>query len=104
MSSQATWSIERLWVQKKVGVLNNVVLNASWKCMSDNGNLVSGNATFPMPTVVDFTPYDQVTEAQVLSWCWSYAGGVDKNSIEMSIMPSIVSGTEIVAPPLPWME
>ena len=104
MSSQATWSIERLWVQKNVGVLSNVVLNASWKCMSDNGNLVSGNATFPMPAVVDFTPYDQVTEAQVLSWCWSHAGGVDKNSIEMSIMPSIVSDTEIVAPPLPWME
>jgi hypothetical protein len=108
MSSQVTWSIEKLWVQSQLGVLNNVVLNASWKCMSNNGNLVSGNATFPIPSVVEFTPYDHVTEAQVLSWCWSGAvGGIDKKSVEMSILPSpdiAIGVTEIVSPHLPWIE
>ena len=30
----------------------------------------------------DFTPYDDLTESQVLGWCW--ANGVDQDAIEAS--------------------
>jgi hypothetical protein len=37
----------------------------------------------------DFTPYDDITEAQALGWCW--ADGVDKDAIEASLAAKIES-------------
>ena len=39
------------------------------------------------PSSPDFTPYDNLTEAQVLGWCWN--DGVDKDSIEASLAANI---------------
>ena len=35
----------------------------------------------------DFTPYDNLTESQVLGWCW--ANGVDQDAIEASLAAKI---------------
>jgi len=35
----------------------------------------------------DFTPYDQLTQDQVLGWCWE--NGVDKDAIEASLAANI---------------
>ena len=35
----------------------------------------------------DFTPYDDLTETQVLGWCW--ADGVDKDATEASLADNI---------------
>ena len=35
----------------------------------------------------DFTPYDQLTQDQVLGWCWN--DGVDKDAIEASLAAKI---------------
>ena len=35
----------------------------------------------------DFTPYDDLTESQVLGWCW--ANGVDQDAIEASLTAKI---------------
>ena len=35
----------------------------------------------------DFTPYDDLTEEQVLGWCWN--DGVDKDAIEASLAANI---------------
>ena len=35
----------------------------------------------------DFTPYDDLTESQVLGWCW--ANGVDQDAIEASLAAKI---------------
>lgn len=37
----------------------------------------------------DFTPYDQLTQDQVLGWCWN--DGVDKDGIEASLTANIDS-------------
>lgn len=37
----------------------------------------------------DFTPYADLTEEQVLGWCWSEEGGVDKDAIEASLTAKI---------------
>ena len=37
----------------------------------------------------DFTPYADLTEEQVLGWCWSEEGGVDKDAVEASLTASI---------------
>ena len=35
----------------------------------------------------DFTPYDDLTESQVIEWCW--ANGVDQDAIEASLAAEI---------------
>ena len=37
----------------------------------------------------DFTPYADLTEEQVLGWCWSEEGGVDKDAVEASLTANI---------------
>jgi hypothetical protein len=41
----------------------------------------------PDPSESEWTPYDSVTEAEVLGWCW--ANGVDQEAIEKSLQAEI---------------
>jgi len=80
------------------------IKTAHWNCTGVDGDYsarVYGTAGFtPDATDPDFTPYDQVVEAEVLAWCWAL-GGVDKDEIEANIAskidadknPETVSGT-----------
>ena len=99
------WLIERLLVKPTEGSLTDVVINADWRC---NGSQESfsgtcyGSCSFAAPTG-SFTPYDQLTEAQVLDWC--YANGVDKSAIEANVSLQIQNqiNPPVVALPLPWV-
>ena len=98
------WLIERLLVKPTEGSLTDVVINADWRC---NGSQESfsgtcyGSCSFAAPSG-SFTPYDQLTEAQVLDWC--YANGVDKSAIEANVTAQIANqiNPPVVSLPLPW--
>ena len=98
------WLIERLLVKPAEGSLTDVVINADWRC---NGSQESfsgtcyGSCRFAPPSG-SFTPYDQLTEAQVLDWC--YQNGVDKNAIEANVTAQIENqiNPPVVSLPLPW--
>jgi hypothetical protein len=49
-----------------------------------------------------FTPYDQLTQEQVLGWCW--ANGVDKTATEANVQSQIDNqiSPPTIQPPLPW--
>ncbi len=98
------WLIERLLVKPTEGSLTDVVITADWRC---NGSQESfsgtcyGSCSFAPPTG-SFTPYDQLTEAQVLDWC--YQNGVDKTAIEANVSLQIQNQIDppVVSLPLPW--
>jgi len=100
-----SWIIERLLVKPAEGTLTDVVITADWRC---NGSQESfsgtcyGSTSFAPPSG-SFTPYDQLTEAQVLNWC--YSNGVDKTAIEANVTQQIENqiNPPIIAPPLPWL-
>ena len=100
------WLIERLLVKPTEGSNTDVVITADWRC---NGSQESfsgtcyGSCSFAPPTG-SFTPYDQLTEAQVLDWC--YANGVDKNAIEANVTAQIQNQIHppVVSLPLPWVK
>ena len=107
------WLIERLLVKPAEGSLTDVVINADWRCngtettgSGDTEKTYSGtcygSCSFAPPTG-SFTPYDQLTEAQVLDWC--YANGVDKSAIEANVSLQIANqiNPPVVALPLPWV-
>jgi len=99
------WIIERLLVKPTEGSLTDVVITADWRC---NGSQESfsgtcyGSTSFAPPSG-DFTPYDQLTEQQVLDWC--FANGVDQTAIEANVSLQIENqiNPPIIAPPLPWL-
>jgi hypothetical protein len=104
-----SWLIERLLVKPTEGSLTDVVINADWRC---NGTVQSpteaysgtcyGSCSFAPPSG-SFTPYADLTEAQVLDWC--YQNGVDKSAIEANVTAQINNqiNPPVVSPPLPWL-
>ena len=98
------WIIKQLLVQKTEASLSDVVITANWSCRGSDGAFnaaLTGCVSFAPPSG-DFTPYDQLAEAQVLGWCWD--NGVDKASVEASVEKEIVeqANLPVVSLPLPW--
>ena len=103
------WLIERLLTKPVEGSNTDVVITADWRC---NGTVQSpteaysgtcyGSCSFAPPTG-SFTPYDQLTEAQVLDWC--FANGVDQAAIEANVTAQIQNqiNPPVVSLPLPWV-
>jgi hypothetical protein len=107
------WIIERLLVKPTEGTHTDVVITADWRC---NGTETIGDdvksrdcigtcygSTSFAPPSGSFTPYEDLTEAQVLSWC--FANGVDQAAIEANVTQQINDqiNPPIIAPPLPWL-
>jgi hypothetical protein len=108
MSATITWVIEWMQTTSTTATPPETVLTAGWRCNgAETANAVDYTTTlyssvgFPMPSGT-FTPYDQLTQEQVLGWCW--ANGVDKDATEASIQSQIDSqiNPTVIQPPLPW--
>jgi hypothetical protein len=105
MNISIVWIIERLLVKPTEGSLTDVVITADWRCNGTDGTYRGtcyGSASFAPPSE-NFTPYDQLTEAQVLGWC--FANGVDQTAIEANVSAQIENQIDppVVVLPLPWV-
>jgi hypothetical protein len=83
------------------------VLQVGWRCTGKDGTYYAssyGTCSFNQPVEVDgiITPYDELTEEQVLEWCWD--SGVSKEATELSINSQIENqkNPPVVMEPLPW--
>ena len=99
------WIIERLLVKPTEGTLTDVVITADWRCngtQDQYSGTCYGSTSFAPPSG-SFTPYDQLTQDQVLGWCFS--NGVDQSAIEANVTAQIENqiNPPIIAPPLPWL-
>ena len=104
-----SWLIERLLTKPVDGSNTDVVITADWRC---NGTVQSpteaysgtcyGSCSFAPPTG-SFTPYNELTQQQVLDWC--YANGVDQAAIEANVTLQIANqiNPPVVSLPLPWV-
>jgi len=98
------WIIERLLVKPTEGTLTDVVITADWRCngtQDQYSGTCYGSCSFQPPSG-EFTPYPDLTQEQVLGWC--YANGVDKTAIEANVTQQIENqiNPPVIAPPLPW--
>ena len=99
------WLIERLLVKPTEGSNTDVVITADWRCNGTDetySGTCYGSCSFAPPTG-SFTPYADLTEQQVLDWC--YANGVDKSAIEANVTAQIQNQIDppVVSLPLPWV-
>jgi hypothetical protein len=100
-----TWHIEAMDCKPQEGDLTDVVITAHYRCNGTDGTYnatVYGTSGFTQPGE-DFTPYADLTQEQVLEWCWN--SGVDKVATEASIESQIANQVNppIVKSPLPWI-
>ena len=93
-----TWTIS----QTEHLVANGFITTAHWRVIAVDGEFAVesyGSCVFSRTT--PSTPYNQVTEQQVLNWCW--ANGVDKTTIENSLQTQINSKkTPTTSIGVPW--
>jgi hypothetical protein len=107
------WIIERLLVKPTEGSLTDVVITADWRCngietigTDDDAKTYSGtcygSCSFQPPTG-EFTPYPDLTQEQVLGWC--YQNGVDQAAIEANVSKQIADqiNPPVVCLPNPWV-
>jgi len=99
------WIIERLLVKPTEGSLTDVVITADWRCHGSQDQYSGtcyGSASFAPPSG-EFTPYPDLTQDQVLGWC--FANGVDQKAIEANVTLQIENqiNPPVIAPPLPWL-
>ena len=99
-----SWIIERLLVKPTEGTLTDVVITADWRCNGSQDSYSGtcyGSCSFAPPTG-SFTPYKDLTQQQVLDWC--YANGVDQAAIEANVTQQINDqiNPPVVMLPLPW--
>ena len=106
MNISINWIIERLLTKPVEGSLTDVVITADWRCNGSQDSYSGtcyGSCSFAPPSG-SFTPYDQLTEQQVLDWC--FANGVDQAAIEANVTQQINDqiNPPVVVLPLPWVE
>lgn len=102
------WVISQLECKAKEGDLTDVVYIVHWRRQATevdgdktyNAEVYS-TATLGNPDPAHFTPYDQITKAQVEGWLESV---LDVSSIDANLNTQIANqkNPPIVTPPLPW--
>ena len=112
MSLTYTWELTGMKLQSGDGVTNAVV-QTYWKCTGWSADLPDFKGTFSGATPFDittiepdnFTPYEQLTEAQVLGWIKSatasYMDHINEQ-IEKQIAQQIAPETEVNEGDFPW--
>ena len=87
MATEFKWSLPNLERKLEGGF----VFTAHWRCTASDGDFSAssyGTAGFSQdPESDSFTPYEDLTEEQVLEWVW--ADGVDKDATEAALQAKI---------------
>ena len=111
-----TWKVTNLDCYPKYDMESDVVFTVHWDCLGNmtvaTGSLsgsvynsrLYGTTGVTYHSGSTFTPYNQLTEPQVLSWVFDSMGIQQKTSIEAGAANSIYTQIDppVIQPPLPW--
>jgi hypothetical protein len=103
MTTTINWSISAMNCSTTEQNPDTVIV-VHWQCNGTDGTYnasVYSTCSVPSPTG-SFTPYNQLTQSQVLDWC--YANGVDKTATEAAVEAQLQAqiNPPVVTPALPW--
>jgi hypothetical protein len=93
-----TWTI----IQTNYETANGFITQAHWNATAvDGGYTASIYSTCSWAPGTPTIPYAQVTQQEVLDWCW--ASGVDKDATEAALAQNIeLQKNPVTATGLPW--
>jgi hypothetical protein len=100
-----TWAVTQLDCYPQHDNQTDVVFTVHWTCSGTDGTYngsVYSTCSVAYVAGTPYTPYDQLTQDQVLGWIW--AGGVDKDSSQAAVQTQIdnQANPPVVSPALPW--
>ena len=123
MANTFKWSVQKLRVAPQQDDKTNVVIQADWLCVAMNEeNIVQAAASGIKSFILgdSFTPFDQLTEEQVLDWCFApeTITHTDKDNNVTTIVKHLKADTEAqvagqiqreleriqTEPALPWVK
>ena len=99
------WKIERLDCYPSLDAFENVVTDVHWRLFASGGGCQAtryGTVSLDVGGLeTDFTPFEQLTEAQVVGWV---KASLDAAAHEAALARDIADqlSPPIVSPPLPW--
>jgi hypothetical protein len=107
------WTIATLEYDIQPSDMDGAVIVAHWRCNAEETTGEGDDAVTytassygtcgfsPDPEAPGYVPYADLTETEVLGWCWS--DGVDKDATEASLQANIdLQINPVTASGVPW--
>lgn len=106
MAIEKTWSITQMQVYPQSEGEANVVCAAAWNVSGTDGEFtgsLNGSTAFKLNPEAPFTPYDELTQEQVLEWVFASLGEEGKATAEADVDAQIeYAKSKITTATLPW--
>jgi len=101
------WTVAQLDCYPQHDGHSDVVFTAHWRCGGTDGECtagVYGSVGFTLDPEKPYTPFADLTEAQVIGWVKDALGEEQVASYEENVANQIAALTNppVVTPPLPW--
>jgi hypothetical protein len=99
MAIEFKWAVEKMAVSGDA----NLVTQVYWRCDATDDQLATAASGICNLVEGDsFIPYDQLTQQQVLNWCFGFENF--KNDVETQVSAQIASqvAQKAAEPALPW--
>ena len=102
-----TWSVVQMDAYPELDNEPDVVFNVHWTMNGTDGTYggsVYGSQALTLDPSAPFTPYNELTEAQVLGWVFTAMGTEQVAAYEANVAEQIADQIDppVVTPPLPW--
>lgn len=113
MAVEIVWKVLSLKVRNDYLNFQNMVVRVEWNCIAHYRDTdIYGFGAIQGETYLDvpennFTPFEQLTEAQIISWVHQIIGSKAKEyeiTATRHAIGGISSEANLVAAPLPWAQ
>lgn len=107
MTIVKTWAINKLEAYPEYDGQSDVVFGIHWTLTATDGihqAQIYGSHNMSLELDAPFTPYDELTEAQVIGWVFAGIGAEQAAALEANAERQLqdIINPPVVAPPLPW--
>lgn len=107
MAITNTWAVNQMDCYPEYDGETDVVFTVHWTLTGVDdlySGMVYGTCGVTLDAGAPFTPYDQLTEAQVIGWVKDALGLESVASLEANVAQQIEDqiNPPVVTPPLPW--
>lgn len=107
MAVTNTWGVVQMDCYPELDGETDVVFTVHWTLSGTDGTYnggVYGSVGVTLDEGATFTPYDQLTEAQVIGWVQDALGEDQVTAYEANVAQQIAdqANPPVVTPPLPW--
>jgi hypothetical protein len=108
MAVAITWIVSQMDCYPEKDGETDVVFTVHWRCNGVDGSFSGtayGSVAVTYTAGSPFTPYEDLTQDQVIGWAKDALGAAQVTTIEANVAAQIEAqkNPPVVTPPLPWV-